>query len=134
MISRKLHRLFLITVVLLAIHMAEEFFMSAYHELHIFDVVKGRFEDPLRGALLIAIILIGYTLLVLTLYTFGGKWELRAMAVFSFVYVLELSHLIPVLFMHIYEPGAVTAAFFPILGFLFIRELVRNFLHGYPGK
>ena len=81
--------------------------------------------NPIRPVFLVFMILMIYALTMFALYTLGGKWRLRSLTLFVGVYFVELSHPVLSLTDNVYYPGLITALFFPVIGVLYIIELIR---------
>ena len=131
MISGKLKDIFLISILVFIAHGLEEYFNNFYNIDPIFRFVFKPFETmsvPQATFLLLQIML--WLLLVISFLLISNeKWQLRLMAIPGLVYIFELHHFWEALIHGGYYPGVITAIAFPIIGFLFWKELLKNFQH-----
>jgi|SRR3989338_1875401 len=127
MISEKLKTFYLVSVILFIIHGIEEYFTGLYD----FDSFYQFFSDPKWA--FIVVILISSNLLLILSYRFGlkNKFGLWFASLLGLVLIYELQHIV-VSFSHRgYTPGLISALAFPIIGFLFWKELLNNFKNRY---
>ena len=129
MISEKLKKITFLSLLLIYAHGLEEIIMGFWK----FDSVLMTFNNNLQTipqAVYYAshipwwLVLIPMFLLIL-----GGKWTLRVMILFGIVFIIELHHLFGALISQTYYPGMITAFFYPIVGFFYWKELIRNLKH-----
>jgi len=91
--------------------------------------VFGYFEkmSVLQATFLLFQIMIWILLIISYLLITNEKWQLRLMIIPGLIYIFELHHIIKSLIIWNYYPGLITALIFPIIGFLFWKELIKNF-------
>ena len=69
-----------------------------------------------------------WLLLVISFFLIQNKkWQLRLMVIPGLIYIFELHHIWKALFSWAYYPGAITATAFPVIAFLFWKELPKEF-------
>lgn len=82
-----------------------------------------------QAAFLLFQIMIWLLLVISFLLITKEKWRLRVMVIPGSIYIFELHHFWEALISGGYYPGVITAIAFPIIGFLFWQELLKNFQH-----
>lgn len=127
MVSKKLKILTAFAIALLYLHAYEET-ITGFPESDIFFVWIGQaFLNPTTEAYWVSHIMWFVLLAVSFLLIIGGKWTLRILSLFSLVLLVELHHVAKaILYQKLYYPGMITALVFPILGFFYWGELIKN--------
>ncbi|RJQ34112.1 HXXEE domain-containing protein [Candidatus Parcubacteria bacterium] len=127
--TKKLQQLFLISIPLFIIHGLEEIFMGFYNIDSQVDFWFGNLNSlPTSQATFILFqIMIWLMLIVAYLLLLGPKWQLRLMFIPGIIFVYELHHLYKAVEVGGYYPGLITAIPLYIVGFLFWKELVKNY-------
>jgi len=131
MVSFRLRLLFLTAAFLFVLHGAEEYLTGFTHVDSIFRLVFVPLlsGDPSRTFFVTFQIMTGVLLLIAFLLLQGRKWILRLLCIPGIVMVLELRHVFQALMIQSYYPGSLTALLFPIVAFLYWKELLREFGH-----
>ena len=80
-----------------------------------------------QATFLVFQIMLWFALIVFAFLTASEKWRLRLMVLPGIIYIFELHHIWKALESWSYYPGVITAIAFPIIGFLFWKELLKNF-------
>jgi len=131
MISQKLKTIFFISIPVFIAHGLEEYFHGFYNVdssfkffFHYFDAMS----IP-QSTFVLFQIMFWLALIVFAFLITSGKWQLRFMVIPGLIYILELHHFWKALMLGGYYPGVITAIAFPIIGFLFWKELLKNFQH-----
>ncbi|MEI8229929.1 MAG: HXXEE domain-containing protein [Candidatus Peregrinibacteria bacterium] len=129
MVSFRLRLLFLVAAFLFVLHGVEECLTDFTHVDSVFRLVFVPLlsGDPSRTFFVTFQVMTGILLLISFLLLQGRKWMLRLLCIPGIVMVLELRHLFEALMIHSYYPGSLTALFFPIVAFLYWKELLREF-------
>ena len=129
MITSKLKNIFLLSIPLFIAHGLEEILTGFYNvDSHVAFMFGKLATMPTTQALFILfqimiwlILIIGYLLLL------GPKWQLRLMFIPGIVFIYELQHLYKAFEVDGYYPGLITAVPLYIVGFLFWKELIKNY-------
>lgn len=127
--TTKLKNLFLLSAILFILHGTEELIMGFYNIDPQVKAMLGFVEKmtPLHAAFLIFQIMLWLLLVVSYLLLQGEKWQLRLMVIPGLVMTYELYHIYKAIALGSYYPGLITALFFPIIGYFFWKELVKNY-------
>ena len=123
MISQKLKTLYLISVILIIIHGVEEYFTGLYN----FDPFYKSFAQPKLAFIIIILISANALLIISYLAIRKNKWTLSLSVLLALLLIYELQHIIISVNHRGYTPGLITALAFPVIGFLFWKELLNNF-------
>ena len=131
MISQKLKTLFYISVPIFIAHGLEEIFNGFYNVDSFFKFAFGFLETMSvpQATFIVFQIMIWLAFIVFAFLITSEKWRLRLMLLPGIIYIFELHHIWKALMLGGYYPGAITAIAFPIIGFLFSKELIKNFQH-----
>lgn len=129
MITNRLKSIFGLSIPLFIAHGLEEYLTGLYNiDSHVAFQFGGLAKLPNMQALFLLfqimvwlMLIIGYLLLL------GPKWQLRLMLIPGTVFVYELHHLYKAFIQGGYYPGLITALAFPIIGFLFWKELLKQY-------
>lgn len=129
MISKKLKTVFLISIPVFIAHGLEEYFNGFYNVDSSFKFFFHYFETMSvpQATFLLFQIMIWLLLIVSFLLILNGKWQLRLMVVLGLIYIFELHHLWKAFISWSYYPGAITSIAFLIIGFVFWKELLKEF-------
>ena len=129
MISNKLKTLFFVSIPFFIAHGFEEYFTGFFNVDPSIKFVFGHIATmpPYQAVFLLYQIMLWLLLVVSALFILGGKWPLRLMTIFGLIYIFELSHIWGALVLGNYYPGLITFLAFPILGFLYWKELIKSF-------
>ena len=129
MISKKLKTIFALSIPLFIAHGVEEYFTALYNvDSHVKFMFGYFFTLPTPQAIFLLFqIMLWFTLIISLLLISGEKWQLRLMVIPGLIYIYELHHFWKAFEVWSYYPGLITAIAFPIIGFLFWKELLKNF-------
>lgn len=129
MISERLKNIFSISIPVFIAHGLEEYFTGFYNVDGISRFVFSPLESMpvLQATFLLFQIMIWLLLVVSLLLITSEKWQLRLMIIPGLIYIFELHHLWRALMSWNYYPGVITAIAFPIVSFLFWKELLNDF-------
>lgn len=128
MISEKLKIIFFISIPVFIAHGLEEYFNGFYNIDSHSNFMLGYFNtlpNP-QAIFLLFQIMLWFVLIISALLISGEKWQLRLMIIPGLVYIYELHHFWKAFEVGGYYPGVITAIAFPIIGFLFWKELLKN--------
>lgn len=129
MISQKLKTIFIISVPIFIVHGLEEFFNNFYNidwSTKLFFGFLNHMSVP-QATFLVFQIMLWLTLIVFAFTIASEKWRLRLMLLPGIIFLVELRHPWSVVTSLDYYPGAISAIPLLILGFLFWKELLKNF-------
>ena len=131
MISQKLRALFYISVPVFIAHGLEEIFNGFYNVDWFFKFAFGFLEtiSVPQATFIVFQIMIWLAFVVFSFLITSEKWRLRLMLLPGIIYIFELHHIWKAFESWSYYPGVITAIAFPIIGFLFWKELIKNFQH-----
>ena len=126
--TKRLQTLFLISIPLVIAHGLEEYFTGFYNVDSIFHFMFRYFQNMsiFQATFLLFQIMLWFLLVISYLVLIRGKWLLSLMTFLGLIYIFEIHHLIKSLVSWTYYPGAITALLFPVIGFLFWKELIHN--------
>ncbi|MSU55510.1 MAG: hypothetical protein EXS46_03165 [Candidatus Taylorbacteria bacterium] len=129
MISQKLKTIFYISIPIFIAHGLEEYFTGLYNVDSHVKFMFGYFNAlPTPQAIFLLFqISLWFVLIISALLISGEKWQLRLMIIPGLVYIYELHHFWKAIEIGGYYSGVITAIAFPIIGFLFWKELLKNF-------
>ena len=129
MISKKLKNIFLVSIPVFIAHGLEEYFNNFYNKDPIFKFLFKPFEimSVPQATFLLLQIMLWLLLIISFLLIASEKWQLRLMIILGLIYIFELHHFLEALIHGGYYPGVITAIAFPIIGFAFWKELLKNF-------
>lgn len=129
MISQKLKNLFYISIPLFVIHGLEELFNNFYNIDWSVKIMFGFFNGmPVPQATFwVFQIMIWLALIVFAFLITSEKWRLRLMLIPGIIFIVELHHIWKALESWNYYPGVITAVPITIIGFLFWKELLKNY-------
>ncbi|MBI1866523.1 MAG: HXXEE domain-containing protein [Candidatus Staskawiczbacteria bacterium] len=128
MIYKKLKTIFAISIPVFIAHGLEEYFTGFYNVDNISKFVFRLFETMTiaQATFLLFQIMIWLLLIISFLLITNEKWQLGLMIIPGLIYIFELHHIWKALVSWNYYPGMITAIAFPIVGFLFWKELLKN--------
>ncbi|MDP3784650.1 MAG: HXXEE domain-containing protein [bacterium] len=131
MISQKLKNIFFISIPVFIAHGSEEYFNGFYNVDSIFKFFFHYFDSMSipQATFLLFQIMIWLALIIVAFLITSQKWQLRLMVIPGLIYIFELHHIWKALMSGGYYPGVITAIAFPIIGFLFWKELLKNLQH-----
>ena len=128
MISTKLKKIILFTLLLIYAHGIEEMLMG-FWKVDSVVMTWNKYLTSIPQAVYYASH-IPFWFFVTSIFflILGGKWTLRVLALFGVIFVFELHHVFGAIFIsHGYYPGLITAIFYPVVGFFYWKELLNNF-------
>lgn len=129
MITQRLKNIFLLSIPLFVAHGLEEILTSFYNIDSQVEFWFGRLNSlPTPQATFILFqIMIWLMLIIGYLLLLGPKWQLRIMFVPGIIFVYELHHLYKAFEAGGYYPGLITVIPLYVVGFLFWKELIKNY-------
>lgn len=129
MISQKLKTIFAFSIPLFIAHGIEEFLTHFYDtdawDQAIFGNLFGNLSTHAATFMTFQIML-WLILVVSFLLILNEKWRLRVMIIPGLVYIYELHHLYKAIDVGGYYPGLVTALLFPVIGYMYWKELLKT--------
>ena len=128
MISNKLKTIFYISIPVFMAHGLEEFFNGFYNVDWSFKFVFGFLNTMTipQATFLVFQIMLWLAFIVFAFLIASERWRLRLMILPGLIYIFELHHIWKALGSWSYYPGVITAIAFPVIGFLFWKELLNN--------
>ncbi len=129
MITKKLKTIFYISIPVFIAHGLEEIFNGFYNVDWSFKFVFGFLNTMSvpQATFIVFQIMIWLAFIVFAFLLASEKWRLRLMVLPGIIYVFELHHIWKALESWSYYPGVITAIAFPIIGFMYWKELLNNF-------
>src|SRR3990167_4478229 len=130
MISKKFKTIFIISIPVFIAHGLEEFSNGFYNVDWSFKFVFGFLNTMSvpQATFLVFQIMLWLALIVFAFLIANDKWRLRLMLLPGIIFLVELNHPWSVITSWGYYPGAITSIPLVILGFLFWKELLKNFV------
>ncbi len=127
--TRKLQKLFLLSIPLFIVHGVEEILTGFYNiDSHAAFLFGGLAKLPNMQALFVLFQIMLWLVLVISyLLLLGPKWQLRLMFVPGLIFIYELHHLYKAIEVGGYYSGLITALAFPAIGFFFWKELLQSY-------
>ncbi len=123
MISSKIKNIFLFSIPLFIAHGTEEYFTGFYK---VDDIIFGHLRQEAAQPAFLTLQIIWWVMLIITgLKLITSKWAFRIMIFVGLVYIFEIHHLIHAFVLKAYYPGVITALVFPLVAFLFWKEMIR---------
>ena len=131
MISNKLQNIFLLSIPLFIAHGLEEYFTGFYKVDSIFFFIFQSFEtmSVFQATFLLFQIML-WALLIIAYLMLSRKFVIGLLTILGIFFVLELHHLTDALIRLEYYPGMITGILFPIIGFFYWKELIKNWKQG----
>ena len=129
MMSQKLKILFYISIPLFVIHGLEELLNGFYNVDWSTKLAFGfLYGMPVPQATFwVFQIMLWLTLIVFAFLISSEKWRLRLMFLPGIIFIVELHHLWSAITSWSYYPGLISSIPVLIIGFLFWKELLKNF-------
>ena len=127
MISTKLKNIFSVSIILFIAHGVEEFFTGFYNIDKSFLLTVGKISNNLPLVFILYQIVLWLLLLLAYFFIKKNKWVLPISITLTVFMILELQHLYETLITGKYYPGTYTAVIFPVIAFLFCKELFKNY-------
>lgn len=126
MISNKLKRFFLISLLLIYAHGIEEI-IGGFQYFDSFMVLGANYFGTAPEIFYwVSHIIFWLSLPILFLLFHKRRVGIILMAIFGVIFIVELHHPIKALFINHYYPGMITALLYPIVGFFFWRQLIKD--------
>src|SRR3989344_5938046 len=126
MISQRLKYIFLLTILLTFVHGGEEI-ATGFYQKDLFILFFAKYFSTIPQTFFFTFHFMWWIVLLVTMvFLIGGRFAYWLLTLVSVIYVFELHHVVKALLASGYYPGVITALFFPILGFFFWKELIRN--------
>lgn len=123
MISSRLKNIFALLIPVFIVHGLEEYFTGLYNV----DSFYQSFSNPKAVFVIIVLILANTSLVVSYLLIRKNKWLLGLSFLLGILLIYELSHLYRAVMVGGYYPGLYTALLFPIIGYFYGIEFIRNY-------
>lgn len=129
MISEKLKTIFIISIPFFIAHGLEEYFNHFYNIDWSFKFAFGFLETMSvpQATFLVFQIMLWLAFIIFAFLFSSEEWRLRFMMLPGLIYIFEIHHIWKTLESWSYYPGSITAIAFPVIGFLFWKELLNNF-------
>jgi len=129
MISQKLKNLFLLSIPFFIAHGLEEYFNGFYNIDWSTKLVFGFLNEMSvpQATFLVFQIMLWLALIVFAFLIASEKWRLRLMFFPGIIFIVELHHPWSVIQSWSYYPGAIISIPLLIIGFLFWKELLKNY-------
>lgn len=126
MISNKLKRIFLISLILIYAHGIEEI-IGGFQYFDSFIVYGANlFNTTPEIFYWVSHLVWWVSLPILFLLFHKNRLGLLLMALYGLVFFIELHHPIKGLLIGSYYPGMVTALFYPVVGFFYWKQIIRD--------
>src|SRR3989338_7212752 len=129
MISPRLKNIFALSIPVFMAHGLEEYFTGFYNIDWSTKLAFGFLNEMSvpQATFLVFQIMLWLALIVFAFLVTSEKWRLRLMFLLGIIFIVELHHPWSVIESWGYYPGAITSIPLLALGFLFWKELLRNY-------
>ena len=129
MISQRLKNIFALSILVFIAHGLEEIIMGFPVIDSQVDFMFGKLAAlPTMQALFIFFqIMLWFVLIISYLLLKGEKWRLWMMFIPGIAFIYEFYHFYKAFDVGGYYPGLVTAFVFPIIGYFYWKELLKNY-------
>jgi len=127
MLTKKLKRLFLISILIFIAHITEELLAGLWNVDSLTISAAKYFQSIPQAIFVVFNLTFLIFLIIIALLIKGGKWIWLVMSIVGLIFVFELEHIIKALISGGYYPGLYTSFLFPIIGFFYWKELIKNF-------
>lgn len=127
MVSQKLKTIFLFSIPIFLTHELEEYFLEFYNQDWLTLLFSSYFQNIPEAVF--SVFNFSFILILLLIFFFiqGGRWPLRLMIIPGFIFIFEINHPIRAIATGGYTPGLITSILLLMAGFLYWRELIKNF-------
>jgi hypothetical protein len=127
MISKNLRKILILTVLLIAAHGVEEV-LTGFSAKDFFIQYPSAFFKNAHELFYWTFHIMWWLLVLIAFFLIlgGKKAVLIILTLFGFVYIFEIHHVIKGIVSGSYYSGIVTGAIYPILGFFYWKELIKN--------
>ncbi len=123
MITQKLKTIFFISIPIFIAHGIEEYFTGLYN----FDFFYQSFSNPKLVFVIVVPVLANILLIVSYVLVKKNKWVFGLSFLLGLLFIFELTHIYEAIMVRGYYPGLYTAIPLLIVGFLFWKELLKNY-------
>ena len=131
MISKRLNNLFLITLIPIYLHGIEEI-LTGFSHIDSFMVIGSHFFNTSSEQFYWVSHIIFWLLLpVLYLFFYKTKVALFLFSLFGLFFIVELHHIYKAVLIKNYYPGLITSLAYPVIGFFYIKELIKIWRKNY---
>ncbi len=128
MITNRLKAIFVLSIPVFIAHGLEEIYMGFFdidsQVAFVFGKLAGLPE--MKGIFILFQIMLWFTLIVSAFLIGNEKWRLRLMIIPGLIYIYEFYHFYRAIEIGGYYPGLVTAFLFPVVGYFYWKELLKN--------
>ena len=126
-ISPKLKTIFSLSIPLFIVHGLEEYFQDFFMiDSHVDFVFGYLYTLPIQQATFLLFQFALWLILIFTAILIANDtWRLRLMIIPGLIYIYEFHHFRKALIAWDYYPGVITAILFPLIGFLYRKELLK---------
>lgn len=132
MITSRLKYLFLISIPVFIAHGLEEYFTGFYDIDQLDQIVFSPLAAMSTHQATFAMFQIMFWILLIVSFLLIFKyerWRLYLITFLGLIFIFELHHLYKAVAVGGYYPGLISALAFPVLGFFWWKELLKNFSH-----
>lgn len=126
MISNKLKKLFLLSLLLIYIHGVEEILTGFAYKDSFMVFGANLFKTATENFYWVFHLIWWVAVPVLFFLFKQTKLIFLLMSIYGSVFVIEIHHLAKAVILGSYYPGMITAVFYPVLGYFYWKELIKN--------
>ena len=123
MISSRLKNIFALSIPVFIIHGSEEYFTGLYN----FDSFYQSFSNPKIVFVFIVLVLLNISLIVSYILIQKNKGVFILSFLLGLLFIYQLVHIYKAIIIGGYYPGLYTSLIFPILGYFYWREFIKNY-------
>lgn len=124
----KLKSIFLLSIPLSIVHGIEEYITGFYSTDNFSKLFFSYSENmgSIEAAFITFQVMFWLILIISAILITKPKWQIYIMLIPGLIYIFELHHLVKAVMVLSYYPGALTALFFPIIGFFYWQQLLKD--------
>lgn len=128
MISKRLQTIFLLSIPVSIAHGIEEYLTGFYQTDNFARFFFSYAENmaPIQASFVTFQVMFWLILIISAILITKSKWQIYVMLIPGFIYIFELHHLVKAVLAFNYYPGAITAILFPIIGFFYWKQLLKD--------
>lgn len=126
MISQRLKTIFYISLFVIYLHGLEEI-IGGFQHVDSFMIFGANFFKTSTEVFYWSSHIIWWLAVPLLYLIFRNRTQIFLLfGIYGLVFAIELHHVVKAVQSGYYYPGAITAFFYPIIGFFFYKELLKN--------
>lgn len=127
MVSNRIKSLLLLSIPIFVAHEIEEWVFEFWNMDNTTLAVAKYFDNIPQSVFIVWNFAFLLSLIFVALLVRGGKWTWFMLCIPGLIFIYELNHVIKAISVGGYYPGLYTSLIFPVIGFLYWKELFRSY-------